>query len=319
MLDQKPELSMDDMFEGKYRDTQIGALLEKYRLPIRTDLLGGYASYTPAQLKKHYELEVSLADRIRCSSKEERGSLYTEVYDRLFQEIPYHPQLQRKTNPEERLAAVRRTAAQLRRYLDKDDIFLEIGPGDCLLSFEMAKYAKKVYAVDVSEEITKNRNIPDNFELILSDGSSIDVPENSVKLAYSNQLLEHLHPDDAKYQLHQIYRALSPGGVYYFVTPHKFNGPTDVSRFFDEEARGLHIKEYSLSGVYDLLGAAGFEKVTLPRRVFGASMEIPLFLSLVLEKRIKNMSQEKRRQKYHSFKRLLDIRVVATKLGGAPV
>jgi predicted SAM-dependent methyltransferase len=39
------------------------------------------------------------------------------------------------------------------------------------------------------------------------------VRAESVDLAYSNQLMEHLHPDDASEQLANVYRALKPGGV----------------------------------------------------------------------------------------------------------
>ena len=54
-----------------------------------------------------------------------------------------------------------------------------------------------VYAVEVSEEITGNLAFPRNVRLLLSDGTSIPVPDASVAVAYSNQLMEHLHPDDA--------------------------------------------------------------------------------------------------------------------------
>ncbi len=91
---------------------------------------------------------------------------------------------------------------------------MEIGPGDCKISIEVAGLVKKVIAIDVSSEITKQIKTPDNFSLILSDGSSIPVAENSVDVAYSNQLMEHLHPDDAMKQLKNIVRALAPGGIY---------------------------------------------------------------------------------------------------------
>ena len=44
--------------------------------------------------------------------------------------------------------------------------FLEIGPGGCVLSFEVAKWVKKVLAIDVSKEVTKITTSPGNFELI---------------------------------------------------------------------------------------------------------------------------------------------------------
>ena len=60
-----------------------------------------------------------------------------------------------------------------------------------------------------------------NFELIISDGISIPVPAGSIDFAYSNQLMEHLHPDDAESQLENVFTALRPGGAYLCITPNR--------------------------------------------------------------------------------------------------
>jgi hypothetical protein len=57
--------------------------------------------------------------------------------------------------------------------------------------------------------------------------------------------MEHLHPEDALEQLQKIRRTLARGGVYVCITPNRVNGPHDVSGLFDDEARGLHLREYS--------------------------------------------------------------------------
>lgn len=49
----------------------------------------------------------------------------------------------------------------------------------------------------MSETITARDWVHPNFVLILSDGSNVAVPPSTVHVAYSNQLIEHLHPDDA--------------------------------------------------------------------------------------------------------------------------
>ena len=129
-------------------------------------------------------------------------------------------------------------------FLTPETTFLELGPGDCRLSFEVAKYVKNVYAIDVSKEITKYVQKPRNFHLILSDGSSINVPLTSINIAYSNQLMEHLHPDDALVQVRNVYKTLVPGGIYICITPHRFQGPHDISKYFDDISTGIHLKEY---------------------------------------------------------------------------
>ena len=105
----------------------------------------------------------------------------------------------------------------LAKFLAPGHSFLELRAGDCQVSLDVAKYVRKVIAVDVSNEIIKGLWKPDNFELVLSDGCTVDAHIKGINVAYSNNLMEHLHPDDAFCQLQCIYSALAPGGVYIYV------------------------------------------------------------------------------------------------------
>lgn len=213
------------------------------------------------QLKEQYEIEKELAGRLRNANKEERRRLYTVVYDELYLRVPHHPQLTQKSSREAQSKEVSAHLRLLKRFLRPECTFLEIGPGDCSLSFEVARLVRKVYAVDVSNEITRSATKPGNFELIISDGCSIPVPKNSVNVAYSNQLMEHLHPDDALDQLRNIYAALAPGGIYICMTPNRLSGPHDISRYFDEVATGFHLKEYTTTELANIFKQVGFSKV----------------------------------------------------------
>ncbi len=149
----------------------------------------------------------------------------------------------------------------LRPFLRADATFLEIGPGDCALSFAVAELVKRVYAVDIANEMNATSKVPGNFQLVLSDGCSVPVPANSVDIAYSYQLMEHLHPADALEQLQNVYSALIPGGVYICITPNRLNGPHDISMYFDEIATGFHLKEYTTLELSELFTTAGFSRV----------------------------------------------------------
>ncbi len=238
---------------------------------------------TPEQVKEHYAIERELAERLRSASKEERQHLYTTLYDELFRRVPHHPQLTQKADPQAQAEAVSAQLALLERVLTPETVFLEVGPGDCRLAFEVSKRVRRVYAVDVSEEITRSANRPDNFELILSDGCSIPVPADSVDVAYSNQLMEHLHPDDALEQVENIRKALKPGGIYICITPNRLSGPHDVSRYFDQIATGFHLKEYTTTELAGIFKAAGFSKVQALIRIRGISFWCPLFPLRLLE------------------------------------
>jgi len=121
---------------------------------------------------------------------------------------------------------------------------------------------------------------PENFSFALSDGTSIPVPSGSVDVAYSNQLMEHLHPDDALEQLANVHRALKPGSVYYCITPSRISGPHDISVYFDSVARGLHLKEYSYRELTDLFRRAGFRRVAYRVPRLGGAVPRPLLFAL---------------------------------------
>jgi SAM-dependent methyltransferase len=217
-------------------------------------------SRTPERLRAHYEVERRLADRVRAArSWEERREIFATMYDDLFREVPDHPRLaQHRADTEWRERSVAWNLAQLRPYLRPGGTFLEIGSGDCALAARVAREAQHVYAVDISDQ-TQGR-LPANVTLVISDGRSVDVPEGSIDLAFSDQLMEHLHPDDAIEQLRNIHRALKPGGVYVCVTPNRVYGPSDISAFFDDEPRGFHLKEYTLKEIRVIFARAGFPR-----------------------------------------------------------
>lgn len=216
---------------------------------------------SPALLRQHYEVEKELADRLRHATREQRRSLYGQVYDELYERVPQHPQLTRKASPELSRTGLVPQLRLLRRYLRPETVVLEIGPGDCALSFALAEQVRQVYGLDVSETITQSLSLPSNFKLILSDGTSVPLPPESVDVAYSNQLMEHLHPDDALEQLEGIWRALRPGGVYICITPNGLSGPHDISAHFDSVATGFHLKEYTVAELSRLFRKVGFRKV----------------------------------------------------------
>jgi SAM-dependent methyltransferase len=214
-----------------------------------------------ASVRQHYEVEKALATRLREASKAERRALYPALYDELLRRVPDHPLLHTQRTPESVARGVAYHIDTLRPFINANTTFLEIGCGDCALSLALAPHVKQLYAIDVSAEITSQLTLPANFQLRISDGTSIPVPAGSIEVAFSNQLMEHLHPDDALEQLLQIFAALAPGGRYLCVTPNRLNGPHDVSRGFDAIATGLHLHEYTVRELAGILKQAGFRSV----------------------------------------------------------
>jgi len=269
-----------------------------------------------SQIRKHYDIEKELASQLRHASKAERRTLYSSLYDELYRRVPDHQQLTRRSSPAETARSINSQIKFVKRFLTHDMTFLEIGPGDCSLSLEIAKVTKRVFAVDVSGEIaTVRASSPKNFQLILSDGCSIPVPQNSVNVAYSNQLMEHLHPEDAAEQLENIYEALSVGGTYVCVTPNRLTGPHDISQHFDSVATGFHLKEYTISELRALLKECGFRRIRSYVGGRGIYIRVPVDLLTLCEKVFCMLPATVRRPLARTIllRVLLNIRLSATK------
>jgi SAM-dependent methyltransferase len=271
---------------------------------------------TMDRLEYHYQIEKTLANRLRNASAEERKYLYKELNNELYRLVLDHPLLTRKSDAAASQKTISSQINLLKPFITKKDTFLEMGPGDCSLSFEVAKYVNNVIAIDVSDEITKSKfRRPSNFELIICDGTSIDVQPNSVDVAYSRSFMEHLHPDDARMQLNNIYTAVSPGGIYFCITPHRFSGPWDISMYFDKVATGFHLKEYTYSELDIMFKSIGFSRVDAIIGYGGIYLKLPIRSVMLLENLLQILPQRIKELISHTplFQFLLGIKIVATK------
>ena len=266
------------------------------------------------QLRDHYEIEKKLSNELRKAPRSERCYLYRTLYNELYKQVKHHPQVTRKSSPEETFQEVSTQLNILKKFLNKNIVFAEVGPGDCALSFEVAKSVKKVYAIEVSDEIIKDIISLSNFQLILSDGCNIPLPQNSVDIVYSYQLMEHLHHEDAILQLKNIYNILKYNGIYLCVTPNRLAGPHDISKYFDTVATGFHLKEYTVMELYDLFVKVGFKKIKVYVGAKKHYVGIPVLPSILFERLIQKFHSQ-RKKIVHSilFKPLFNIRIIGTK------
>jgi SAM-dependent methyltransferase len=139
------------------------------------------------------------------------------------------------------------------------------------------------------------------------------VPPESIDVAFSSQLIEHLHPEDVVIQLQAIYRALVPGGVYICLTPHRFGGPADVSRLFDEVATGFHLKEYTNRELARLFRGTGFSRISALRRIGRKHVRFPLLPILWLEALLQPLGHPQRRALYGKLRKILVPRLISWK------
>jgi len=185
-------------------------------------------------------------------------SLFPVMYDELFTKISHHPRNKARKSFDEIRASNKKKLQLVKEHLNDSVVFVEFGPGRCDFAFEVCKYVKTVYAVDISDQRLEKLRIPLNFKLIIYDGFNLDTESNSVDVAFSDQFIEHLHPEDIQDHFLLVKRILRQGGFYILRTPHAFFGPHDISKYFSDEPQGFHLKEWTYSEVEEILKRVSF-------------------------------------------------------------
>ena len=252
----------------------------------------GYEDDYPYE--KHYQIERDLAEKIKSAGAEERKRMYSEVYGELFQMVPFHISLQRKKSPDYKQKIIQPQLNILSHFINPDSVVVEIGAGDCELAIALAKKVGSVLALDVSQAAIIQQNLPSNFSYINFDGSILPLNDNSVDVAYSYQVIEHLHPDDVILQMREVLRILKPGGTFVCVTPNRIFGPHDISKLFDERATGLHLKEYTTHELTGILKKAGFRRVERYVMAGRRKLVLPQFYLKFLEGVLDGLSKRAR-------------------------
>ncbi len=235
------------------------------------------------RLRRQYQLEREWAQRLLTQPREARRRLYREVYNEFRLAVPTY----REHCQEHRLRAptteVKLQAQLLEPFLSERALVVEIGSGDCALASYLAPLVGKVIAQEVCEEVLRGLRFPENLTPVLSAAHCLPLPSESVDLAYSCHMLEHLHPEDALEHMREVRRVLKPGSAYVCVTPNRLLGPHDISKYFDDEPSGLHLQEYSHDELARLFRESGFVKVGVLRGLGRPPTSWPVWLYALLE------------------------------------
>lgn len=203
------------------------------------------------KIKAEYESEKMIHQRFFNSDQEERKRLYLELYNNHFSKFPKAFQSFEDADKE---------IGVISRFLNKNKLMLEIGTGDGHFAKEVYKHVEKLTTLDVAEKSNQALEEIPEIKQLQFNGLEADLPADHFDIAYSNQIFEHLHPDDAGAHLKIARKALKPGGKYIIITPHRYCGPHDLSRHFDREARGLHLREYTYQEIYKIAKNNNFSK-----------------------------------------------------------
>ncbi|MBE0675359.1 MAG: class I SAM-dependent methyltransferase [Bacteroidales bacterium] len=246
------------------------------------------------QLRNHYYIEKSLAEKLKNSDRETRRHIFATMYDELFSKVPDHPRLTQRSSDRETAITNKVKASIIDRFINKSSTYVEFAPGDCRFAFETAKKVHEVFGIDISDQRNPADSIPPNFKLIIYDGYSIpELKANTIDVVFSYQLIEHLHPEDTKLHFELVNKILKPGGKYVFQTPHALSGPYDISMFFSNEPEGFHLKEWKYSEIKLLVKEVGYSSFQTRWSAVGFDFQLPYFYFSACESFLENFPKPK--------------------------
>jgi SAM-dependent methyltransferase len=257
---------------------------------------------TPERLRHHYEVEKEIADRLKAARDPvARARIFATMYDELFERVPDHPRLTVQRDPEAERRQVERLLVILGPHLKPDIEYVEFGAGSCALAFTVAPRVRRVRVVEIADQIPASVARPENFELVLYDGFTLDLPEGTADVVFSEQFVEHLHPDDAERHFALVHRILRPGGRYLLRTPERWTGPHDISRWFSDAPRGFHLREWSYADLVRTARGAGYRAQHAYWTGRGQCLRWPLPAALAVERAVAHMPLGMRRTLGHKL------------------
>ena len=211
---------------------------------------------TPSSRRRQYEYELRLREQVLNSSINERAAVYTAVYADLFSNFPDHSVF---IPDEERQKAGRIKASLLLPLLSAPSDVLEIGCGRGDVLVEFKRRGHSCTGTEPSQEMIELCS--KDIQVLIGCAHELDFPDSSFDMVFSQQVLEHLHPDDVPIHFKEAYRVLRHGGIFATESPNPTTGPQDVSRGFTKTAQGLHLKEWSVKELLNQYKLAGFKNI----------------------------------------------------------
>jgi 2-polyprenyl-3-methyl-5-hydroxy-6-metoxy-1,4-benzoquinol methylase len=244
--------------------------------------LESISALSRAQLDElHFDWEVVYASAIKKSSpgSAEREELFTAAYGGLTTIL----REMRARDGRDLDAPMGFNAAHFDSIVDlvgpPPRTMLDVGCSTGTLVRTLIAHGYDAYGIDISEGLVSkatelaNKSFGQDLSERFSAGNFLrhDFGSRTFDFIHSNDVLEHIHWDEAIDFLSKCHRLMRPGGVLWLITPNRLTGPGDATTLklpWGTPAIGLHLKEYTLAELSTLLRQASFSQVQT--RLFGA-------------------------------------------------
>ncbi|MBD3161381.1 MAG: methyltransferase domain-containing protein [Candidatus Eisenbacteria bacterium] len=218
---------------------------------------------TEEMIHRHWDLERALTRRLLDSDPDERRDVFAACYTELYRELSWL----------NRFVVEKSEAEKRREFIAWADA---IGP-DPVRIYEVGSGRGELleHLADIGHDCTGSEITEERGEALLGrrgerirwhagDGVRLTLyePEGAYDVVITNQLIEHLHPEDLEAHFAEVRAILKPDGRYLLSTPHRLTGPHDVSKIFRRpSAEGMHLKEYTYRELFGSLRRSGFRDV----------------------------------------------------------
>lgn len=210
--------------------------------------------------REQFALEKQLRDRILASHPGNRQDVVSRAYGELFERFPDHAVFD--YTEASRREAGRLAAGMIAPLARQGARVLEVGCGRGDVLAALASGGLSCTGIEPSRRMIEVSSECEGVRVRYGTAERLEFEDGSFDLVFSQQVLEHLHPDDVPLHLREAYRVLAPGGILAVETPNRRTGPQDISRGFTSTAEGLHLKEWSLSELVQAYRDAGFVRMS---------------------------------------------------------
>ncbi len=202
-------------------------------------------------VRKHVSLEAALTDQLLASTSENRNATFSSAYSKLYTELPWL------------VGGGTHDGGELwRKLLRPGASVYEIGSGAGYLINYLAGQGFKCVGADIASERTDGaRSSAENVVWSVTDGVHLTryAEAGSFDYVISDQVVEHLHPDDIATHFEEARKLLKPGGEYIVRTPYAPLGPLDLSQVFGwNEPIFMHLHEFGMKEAVSIGKRAGF-------------------------------------------------------------
>jgi ubiquinone/menaquinone biosynthesis C-methylase UbiE len=185
--------------------------------------------------------------------------LHAEFLDRLADGEEIYDEINPRSDVDDRLRAV------ILRYVGSGARVLEVGTGDGMTAYLLARQGNKVRSVDVSrialERARAHWGDEPGLDLCFAygDARKLDLPDGSVDFVVSENMVEHISLADMRIHLAEVRRVLVPGGGYLLYTPSRL--------WSGRVSAGFHLHVYTLHELCTLMRECGLRPIWLEPRL----------------------------------------------------